>query len=1027
EQRPQSLEKAIDAWKALLRLRPGLPEAVSALRRLYTKTEKWNALLELLKDDLEALPPTAVDDKVARYLEMIPIYRDRLRLEVMVINTYVAILSLRPDHPDALSALAERYEAQGRWGDLVSIFTRQAEATQDAALKVALYHRVASLWAEKFNKHQNAVAALEKILQIAPGDEKARASLRDIYTRSRSWRALLDLMRREATLLEGDRKRAHVGDMARLAAERLSDLRQAIGLWNDALLTSPEDADALASLAALYDREKRWAALAEILARQAALAGRQTPAWCALLERRGVLLHEKLGASQAALEDLRQVQAVAPENARVARVLREIYSDLGQFDSLESLYVARGAFDELCEVLSGIADRTNDVLARTRLLERVADLAQTKLQQPERALKAYEKILATDPDNRAAARAAAGLYRATERWGRLLATYEILLGPATAGDGRPAGLSFEETLQILAESRRICETKLNSKSLAFQWCARAYELAPTDRAVFADLERLAEEADEWEAVAALFHKRLEAQPGPETDERLGLLRRSMRIAVSQLNKPADARRFAEELLRLKPEDDEAETALQQIFTRTESWSELVVLLLRRQGRALDGAARVDMLFRIARIQEEKVGDRAAAAKSYAEVVELDPRNLRALRALGRALEAESDWPKLAEVLRRQVELCSDDERAAILLNLGRLEEKVLGNPSGAVAAYLRALEADSINGEAVAGIERLVDANQVPKEELVNVCTRLSPYYELTENYQKWAKALETLAEMAETDLDRMPHLEMLTHLYGGPLADPPSAYRSAVRMFQIEPENFLHRERLLQVAGDAGTLDQLVGAVREVLGATDNPDLRRDLLAYIAEVEERRPGRATEAESAYKEILTLDPLHFAAFRSLTRMYRDSERWTDLRDLLSIRQEGLAETKDKVELLSQIAEIDEAVLDDRDHAITTLRQLLALQKNDLRYLRSLERHYTAAERWKDLDDLLAREVPLVPSMDATDLKLRRAEVAFLRFNDAAAALALLEQVLGEDPDHAGARALLERILEVPAERQRAAV
>jgi tetratricopeptide (TPR) repeat protein len=1028
EQRPQSLEKAIDAWKALLRLRPGLPEAVSALRRLYTKTEKWNALLELLKDDLEALPATAVDEKVARYLEMIPIYRDRLRLEVMVINTYVAILSLRPDHPDALAALAERYEAQGRWGDLVSIFTRQAEATADTSLKVALFHRVAALWAEKFNKHQNAVAALEKILQIAPADEKARASLKDIYTRSRSWRALIDLMRREATLLEGDRKRAHIGEMARLAAERLSDLRQAIGLWNDALLTSPDDPDALASLAALYDREKRWPSLAEILARQAAVAGAKTPAWCALLERRGVLLHEKLGASQAALEDLRQVQAVAPENARVARVLREIYSDLGQFDSLEALYVARGAFDELCEVLSGIADRTNDVLARTRLLERVADLAQTKLQQPERALKAYEKILATDPDNRAAARAAAGLYRATERWGRLLATYEILLGPAPGADGaRPSGLSPEETLQILAESRRICETKLNSKSLAFQWCARAYELAPTDPAVFADLERLAEEADEWEATATLFAKRLAAQPAPETEERLGLLRRSMRIAVARLNKPADARRLAEELLQLKPEDDEAETALQQIFTRTESWSELVVLLLRRQGRALDGAARVDMLFRIARIQEEKVGDRAAAAKSYAEVIELDPRNLRALRALGRALEAERDWPRLADVLRRQVDLCPDDERAGILLNLGRLEEKTLDNPSAAVAAYLRALEADSINGEAVAGIERLVDANQVPRDEIANVCTRLAPYYELTENYQKWARALETLAELAATDAERMPHLEMLTHLYGGPLADPPSAYKAAVRMFQIEPENFIHRERLLQVATDAGALDELVSAVRAVLAATDNQDLRRDLLAYIAEVEERRPGRGGEAESAYKEILTLDPQHFAAFRSLTRMYRDAERWTDLRDLLTIRQEGLAETKDRIELLSQIAEIDEAVLDDRDHAISTLRQLLSLQKNDLRYIRSLERHYTAAERWKDLDDLLAREIPLVPSMDATDLKLRRAEVAFLRFNDAPGALNLLEQVLYDDPDHVGARSLLERILEVPAERQKAAV
>jgi len=44
-------------------------------------------------------------------------------------------------------------------------------------LRVSLYHRVAALWAEKFNKHQNAVAALEKILQIDPGDEKARSSL----------------------------------------------------------------------------------------------------------------------------------------------------------------------------------------------------------------------------------------------------------------------------------------------------------------------------------------------------------------------------------------------------------------------------------------------------------------------------------------------------------------------------------------------------------------------------------------------------------------------------------------------------------------------------------------------------------------------------------------------------------------------------------------------------------------------------------------------------------------------------------
>ena len=72
ERRPQLLEKAIDAWKTLLRLRPGLPEAVAALRPLYIKAEKWNALLELLKDQCEALPADEIDQKVACYLRWFP-------------------------------------------------------------------------------------------------------------------------------------------------------------------------------------------------------------------------------------------------------------------------------------------------------------------------------------------------------------------------------------------------------------------------------------------------------------------------------------------------------------------------------------------------------------------------------------------------------------------------------------------------------------------------------------------------------------------------------------------------------------------------------------------------------------------------------------------------------------------------------------------------------------------------------------------------------------------------------------------
>ena len=256
ERRPQLLEKAIDAWKLLLRIRPGLPEAVGALRRLYTKAEKWNQLLDLLKDQCEALPAAEVDQKVECYLDMVPIYRDRLKLETMVLNTYAAVLALRPDHQEALLALAERYQAQSRWGDLAGVLARQAMATADPAERVVLYHRIASLWIEKFGNHHNAIAALERILEIDPKDAKARGMLREIYTRGRSWRALLELLRRELPHLEPEARRAHLAEMAVLAAERLADLRQAIGLWNEVLELAPTDRPAAAALVgALRARE----------------------------------------------------------------------------------------------------------------------------------------------------------------------------------------------------------------------------------------------------------------------------------------------------------------------------------------------------------------------------------------------------------------------------------------------------------------------------------------------------------------------------------------------------------------------------------------------------------------------------------------------------------------------------------------------------------------------------------------------------------------------------------------------------
>ena len=1027
EQRPQSTEKAIDIWKGLARMRPGLPAAVSALRRLYTKTEKWNALLEMLKDDLEALPKDAVDEKIERYMEMIPIYRDRLRLDVMVTNTYAAILALRPDHPEALKALAERHEAHGRWADLIDVLQRQAAVLPEPSEKVALYHRIAALWGDKLAKHQNAVGALEKILEIDPGEESARKRLREIYTRGRSWRPLLALLRRELALLPRSQHAAHLASMAEIASDRLGSPKEAVGLWNEVLELVPREPTALAGLAKLYEKEGRWAALAEILGRQAASAGEETAAGCELLERRGIILQEKLGATAAAEATLRKVHAAEPENQRVLRALREIHASTGNFDALEALYADREAWEELYDALTLVAERSKDGAAQAKLLSRAASVAENELAQPERAIKAHEKILSLRPHSRSTASSLMRLYRDTERWGRLLSTYESVLDapPAPAsGDPDEAPLSDTERLGLLADARAVCEEKLGSRTVAFQWCARAYTLAPEDSLVLGELERLAREADEWPAYAELLSKRL-GQSGVSQLEKLDVLRRLLRVYGARLGKPDEARRCAEQILALHPDDDEAEKALERILEDRKEWPGLVAIWRRREGRLTEEHKKLDLRFRIARAEEEELGDLAAAAHSLRTILERDPKNARALSALARVSEVTGDLSTVAEILRKQIDEGLASDPLAALLRLGNLYETALKSPDRARGAYLEALEMDPVCPDAVNGLERLLEAKAIDEQTVPEVVARLIPYYELTENYQKWAKALETLAGKVPAD-ERLGHLRILMDLQAGPLSDTVSAFLTAIKIFELEPHDASIRERLLGMAADIEGTDDLAKAVSRVLEGVKEPGFRRELLAYQAEIDEKRPGGGEDAEKVYQEILTLDPLHFGAYRALTRIYRDAERWNELRSLLEVRQENLPEAKERLTLLWQVAEIDEALLDDRKHAIRTLRKITEVEPRDLRAYRSLEKHFTAEERWSDLDALLEREQPLVEGEAKTALRLRRAELAHARLGQTSQALDILEEVVTDAPDNTEARTLLETILELPEHRQRSA-
>ncbi len=96
EAEKQSVEKGIDAWKKLVASNQTAWAPRRELARVYKKAERWNAFIEVMKEAVDKANWASPEDKIPILREMIEVYRDRLKLDVMVVNAFTQILNIQP-------------------------------------------------------------------------------------------------------------------------------------------------------------------------------------------------------------------------------------------------------------------------------------------------------------------------------------------------------------------------------------------------------------------------------------------------------------------------------------------------------------------------------------------------------------------------------------------------------------------------------------------------------------------------------------------------------------------------------------------------------------------------------------------------------------------------------------------------------------------------------------------------------------------------------------------------------------------
>ena len=1010
-------ERALEAWKLVERLAPGDLDARTALQQLYQSSGKWNALSESIRGEIDTLGPSADEQKLRLLRDLIPIYRDALQLDSMLIQVYGEILGVSPYDAEALTALSGLYEDAGRWNELIQVLERQAELAPEPADQVALYLRVAALWIERFGNMNQATGPLERVIQLQPDHQEALGELKDIYTKKRKWDALYGILAREAELCEDPAERlAKKIEMAGLCTERLHNNAAAIALWKDILAEEPGTVDGLDTLENLAEREKDWETLAAVLQTRAEAAMTDV-AKIDLLQRMGIVFMERLQRPLDAIAVWESVLALDPQATRVRRMLKDAYVEQGDWQALEALYADAEDWAGLAEALSQASEAAEDPASIVRLSLRAGEIYSDPLGDSGRAARCYERAHAADPSNVAAAAGLVPIYQRDHKWSEHVRMLEIVAS-GSADD------ELETRLARASSLRSVYLNRLRDPESSLGWATRAYLLSPSDAKVVAGLEESAEAAGAYADLVALFRDRLE-HGVLEQAERLDLLRRIAAIAGERLGEADESIRQLESILEVKPDDAQAMAVLDRLYRAARRFADLRALYERRLAQVTDPAEEWVLLNEVAQVEEEQLGDLPAAAERHWRIIESNPHDVDALRAVERLSQQLKQWERLDAALERRLQSkVSDDDRLSVYLQLADLRRLYLEDAAGALECYRSALELDGRNEVAITGLEAISGEGGGVGVEAIDL---LEPAYTKRGHFDKLAGLLRKRLDKTE-DTEELRTLRLrLADLSASELGDAAGAYRALESAFLDNPNDVDLFERL---GGVAEAADQHEALAKALVHAIDSGTLEDEVEVLVcrraAELFDVVLAVPEDAARFHRRVLEDEPQDTAAFAALKQLYTKNEQWEELRALYQQRIEATTDAGSKLDLLLQLCFLFEEILDEPKQAIASYEQALELDPTHTPSRRALQRLYGRLKRWPELAELLRRDLDEADGQEAIDLAYELGTIFETRLERVVDAVYHYELVLESSPTHLRAQEGLERLMENREERQRVA-
>ncbi|MCA9514418.1 MAG: tetratricopeptide repeat protein [Myxococcales bacterium] len=943
---------------------------LAQLRTLAEETGRFGDFKQILMDAADAADED--DRRVSLWHAAAEVSNEQLQNPEEAERIYRLILEVDEANLRALQALDRLLTDAERWQDLEPVLVRET-ASDDVFddERIRLWVRLAELYRDRLGDREKSVAAWREVLELNDIHEEALKALQAIYTEDERWPELFEVLQRLLDCARSERDRVlYASDMAAIAETALDNPARAIELWEDVLAIAPNDVEAVHELQRLLAAQENWQGLAEAYDRELRMGVADTARQLELHREMGRLWQERLDDPFQAQMCWQRAREVDPH-------------DRAALDALRALHAEGGNDDALSEVIeASLASSHYGPDEQLALWRQQAVLRTEVFVDHKKAIDAWVAVLGLAPGDAAAIDALERLYEVEGRWDDLVALYREKLRHIAADDERFATWVALGSIQ----HDNLGDVEAASQTYRDILAERPGHLEASRR-----LEAIYERTEQWEPLGQLLLDRNDHLDDKE--DRLQNLQRLASIYEQRLAQPDMAFLVLQRANQEVPDEEQVLLELERLAREAGLWQELSEVYEATLPH-LDGDAALDVLLKSANLQRDRLENASAAIGLYERARELSSDSEKALRALVELNEQEGRWQQLVAALDGLSEVTPDyNEKITLLKRMAIVEEEHLHATDRAVEAWLRVLDVDEMDREALGALERL----HIERRD--------------------WNALIEIYERMATLEPDRESELKLkIAGILEAHLKKVDDAIETYEEVLAFDAGNRVALERLEGLYGEREDWAKLVDVYDRAFTAAHNDEERVEMARKIALLQDAVFDDPEAAARSYHDILTISPEDQEAFDALQRIYTNRESWADLIDLYERRYDAATSSDARADALSALARIYRDRLGDVDNAIAAYQRVLLERRTDRPALDALEAMYRELELWEQVLEVLDHKLSVESEpAERVQLLCAQGDLAARELNDSFRAAESYQRVLKEEPGYPHAVNALVRI------------